>query len=145
MNEKKSIVFFTFLSCLILIVGCDISDKLSQQLTKITSKKADKLARNYIDLLFKDPEGWIKKQKDNIVLYQSKQAQQLTLQALLEKQAHELALHKQQHEHIQTAQQRWQQLWKNNRENYNNCRHNGMLILASKVNSRSAKRLNLKN
>ena len=69
-----------------------------------------------LDLLFKDPEGWIKKQKDNIVLYQSKQAQQLTLQALLEKQAHELALHKQQHEHIQTAQQRWQQLWKNNRE-----------------------------
>jgi len=53
MTGKKSIVFLAFLSCLILFIGCDISDKISQQLAKFTSKKADKLARDYIDLLLK--------------------------------------------------------------------------------------------
>ncbi len=54
-NSQKQIaaIFLVLLTCLTLFVGCDISDKLSQQLAKITSKKADKLARNYIDLLFK--------------------------------------------------------------------------------------------
>jgi hypothetical protein len=53
MRGKKSIIFFVFLSCLIFIVDCDISDKLSQQLAKFTSKEADKLARDYIDSLLK--------------------------------------------------------------------------------------------
>jgi len=54
MSEKKSIFFFAFLNCLIFVVGCDISDKLSQQLAKFTSKEADKLARDYIDSLLKN-------------------------------------------------------------------------------------------
>ena len=67
-----------------------------------------------LDKLFKAPERWIEKQKSSIELYQSKQTQQQTLQSLLEKQDHELALQKQQHKHIQVSQQQLQQQWKIN-------------------------------
>lgn len=53
MNGKKSIIFFTFLSCLIFIVGCDFKENLRKQLAKFTPKEADKFARSYIDILLK--------------------------------------------------------------------------------------------
>ncbi len=69
-----------------------------------------------LDKLFQTPERWIEKQKSSIELYQSKQAQQQALQSLLAKQEHELALHKQQHQHIQERMRELQQHWQTNRD-----------------------------
>ncbi len=69
-----------------------------------------------VDKLFANPELWIEKQKNSIVLYQSMQAQQVTLQSLLEKQGHELELHKQQQGHIETSLQQLRLQWQANQE-----------------------------
>ncbi|MBN1804540.1 MAG: hypothetical protein JW837_04770 [Sedimentisphaerales bacterium] len=53
MSGKKSVIFFTFLSCLILFTSCDYKGYLKKQLIRFTPKKVDKLARDYIDLLIK--------------------------------------------------------------------------------------------
>jgi hypothetical protein len=53
MNGKKSIIFLTFLSCLILFAGCDFKGYLKKQLAKLTPEETDKFARSYIDVLLK--------------------------------------------------------------------------------------------
>jgi len=53
MNGKKTIVFLAFLSCLILLAGCDFKEKLKRQLENFIPKEADKFARDYIDIILK--------------------------------------------------------------------------------------------
>jgi len=53
MNEKKSIIFFVFLSCLIIFAGCDFKEHLKKQLARLSPKEADKFARSYINILLK--------------------------------------------------------------------------------------------
>ena len=61
MNGKNSIVFLVFLSCLILLVGCDFKEQLKKQLEKYVNKEADKFARDYIDIMLK---GYVEKAKE---------------------------------------------------------------------------------
>lgn len=53
MVGKKSIIFLALLTCLTLFVGCNFKEQLKKQLEKFSPKEADKLARDYIDIMLK--------------------------------------------------------------------------------------------
>jgi exonuclease SbcC len=67
-----------------------------------------------IEQLFDNPAAWIENQKNLILLYQSQQTQSMTLQSLVEKQAHEIALQEQQYAQQQSVLQQLQTLWQSN-------------------------------
>lgn len=67
-----------------------------------------------VDKLFNSPVSWIENQKNLILLYQSQQTQSMTLQSLIDKQAHEIALQEQQYAQQQSVLQQLQTLWQSN-------------------------------
>ncbi|ABM03130.1 SMC domain protein [Psychromonas ingrahamii 37] len=67
-----------------------------------------------VEQLFNSPAAWIENQKSLILLYQSQQAQSITLQSLVDKQAHQIALQEQQYAQQQSVLQQLQTLWQSN-------------------------------
>ena len=53
MMRKKSIIFLTLLTFPVVFVGCDSKERHKKQLEKFVSKDADKLARDYIDIMLR--------------------------------------------------------------------------------------------
>ncbi|MFT6986504.1 MAG: exonuclease SbcC [Psychromonas sp.] len=67
-----------------------------------------------VDKLFNSPASWIENQKSLILLYKSQQTQSITLQSLVDKQAHEIALQEQQYAQQKSVLQQLQTLWQSN-------------------------------
>lgn len=92
--------------------------QLENDKNSITQQLPEQLLTNSaeVDKLFAGPELWIEKQKSSIALYQVQQTQQQTLHSLLKKQEHELELHKQQQQHLNSTLQKLRLQWQAGQE-----------------------------
>lgn len=53
MPGKKTIILLVFLTYPMFFIGCDFKEQLKKQIQKFVPKEADKLARDYIDIILK--------------------------------------------------------------------------------------------
>ncbi|HEY7866946.1 MAG TPA: AAA family ATPase [Psychromonas sp.] len=109
----------------------EVADNEQQRLAKEQQTLSSQLEENQQDIrrylpdellnkqaeaeqLFDRPAAWIENQKNLILLYQSQQTQSITLQSLVDKQAHEIALLEQQYAQQQSLLEQLQTLWQSN-------------------------------
>ncbi|WP_028863785.1 AAA family ATPase [Psychromonas aquimarina] len=90
--------------------------QLEENKQSIRQQLPDELLTDQIevDKLFANPASWIENQKSLILLYQSQQAQSITLQSLVEQQAHEIDLQEQQYAQLHSVLQNLQSSWQSN-------------------------------
>ncbi|WP_019617235.1 AAA family ATPase [Psychromonas ossibalaenae] len=93
-----------------------LSAQLEENKQGIRQQLPDELLKEQVevDKLFNNPAAWIENQKSLILLYQSQQAQSITLQSLVEQQAHEIELQQQMHTQQQSTLLQLQTLWQSN-------------------------------
>ncbi|MFT6925077.1 MAG: exonuclease SbcC [Psychromonas sp.] len=109
----------------------EVADNEQQRLTKEQQALSSQLDENQQDIrrqlpdellnkqaeveqLFNNPAAWLENQKNLILLYQSQQTQSITLQSLIDKQAHEIALQEQQYRQQKNVLEQLQTLWQSN-------------------------------